>query len=63
MLSFGISKETKVEKTDAQLNVRIPKKLISEIKEQSAKHKRSMSGQVASIFEEWLKDQKESAKA
>ncbi|WP_151815044.1 Arc family DNA-binding protein [Acinetobacter soli] len=50
-------------RNDTQVNVRMPHDLVDELKEQAVKHRRSMTAQLNMIIEEWLKAQKESAKA
>lgn len=50
-------------KNDTQVNVRMPHDLVDELKGEAAKHRRSMTAQLNMIIEEWLKTQKESAKA
>ncbi|KYQ73271.1 Arc family DNA-binding protein [Acinetobacter pragensis] len=42
---------------DRQLNIRIPHKLIAELKKNAEVNKRSMTAQLNFIIEEWLKNQ------
>ena len=42
---------------DRQLNIRIPPKLIDELKKNAEANKRSMTAQLNFIIEQWLKNQ------
>jgi len=42
---------------DRQLNIRIPHKLIEELKKNAEANKRSMTAQLSFIIEQWLKNQ------
>ena len=42
---------------DRQLNIRIPHKLVDELKKKAEINKRSMTAQLNFIIEEWLKHQ------
>lgn len=53
----------KMVRNDQQVNVRMPHELVDELKIQAIKHRRSMTAQLNAIVEEWIKNQKESAKA
>lgn len=42
---------------DRQLNIRIPNKLLEDLKKNAEANKRSMTAQLNFIIEEWLKNQ------
>lgn len=48
---------------DKQLNVRMAHETIDELKKAAAENRRSLTAQLNTIVEEWLKQKQESAKA
>lgn len=50
-------------RNDQQVNVRMPHETVDELKVQAVKNRRSLTSQLNVIVEEWIKNQKESAKA
>ena len=50
-------------RNDQQVNVRMPHETVNELKVQAVKNRRSLTSQLNVIVEEWIKNQKESAKA
>ncbi|AZN67006.1 Arc family DNA-binding protein [Acinetobacter haemolyticus] len=48
---------------DQQVNVRMPHETVDELKIQAVKNRRSLTSQINVIVEEWLRNNKESAKA
>lgn len=50
-------------RNDTQVNVRMPHELVDKLKEEAVKNRRSMTAQLNTIIEEWLRNQKQSAKA
>lgn len=50
-------------RNDQQVNVRMPHETVDELKVQAVKNRRSLTSQLNVIVEEWIRNQKESAKA
>ena len=50
-------------RNDQQVNVRMPHEMVDELKVQAVKNRRSLTSQLNVIVEEWIRNQKESAKA
>lgn len=50
-------------RNDQQVNVRMPHEIVDELKEQAIKHRRSFTSQLNVIVEDWLRNQKQGAKA
>ena len=50
-------------RNDQQVNVRMPRETGDELKVQAVKNRRSLTSQLNVIVEEWIRNQKESAKA
>ncbi|UNW10683.1 Arc family DNA-binding protein [Acinetobacter indicus] len=50
-------------RNDTQVNIRMPHEIVEELKQAAVESRRSMTAQLNMIIEEWLKNQKESAKA
>lgn len=48
---------------DKQMNVRMAHETVEDLKEAARSNRRSVTAQLNLIIEEWLKNQKESAKA
>lgn len=48
---------------DTQVNVRMPHEIVDKLKKAAVNNHRSMTAQLNVIVEEWLKNQKENAKA
>ncbi|MFG0587649.1 Arc family DNA-binding protein [Acinetobacter sp. YQ_14] len=42
---------------DRQINIRMPQKLVDELKKDANENRRSVTAQLNFIVEEWLKDQ------
>ncbi len=56
-------KEIGMAKQDKQLNVRMAHETIDELKKAALDNRRSLTAQLNTIVEEWLKQNQESAKA
>ena len=56
-------KEIGMAKQDKQLNVRMAHETIDELKKAALDNRRSLTAQLNTIVEEWLKQKQESAKA
>ena len=50
-------------RNDTQVNIRMPHEIVEELKQAAVESRRSMTAQLNVIIEEWLKNQKENAKA
>ncbi|ENU56739.1 Arc family DNA-binding protein [Acinetobacter guillouiae] len=45
-------------RNDTQVNIRMPHELVSELKVEAVKHRRSMTAQLNEIVQEWIGKQK-----
>lgn len=50
-------------RNDTQVNIRMPHEIVEELKQAAVENRRSMTAQLNTIVEEWLKQNQKSAKA
>ena len=49
-------------RNDTQVNIRMPHEIVEELKQAAVENRRSMTAQLNTIVEEWLKQNQKSAK-